>query len=146
MKNELYDELPKRETTDEIIIHCTATPAGHDFTAQEIDQWHRARGWQCIGYHYVVYRDGSIHPGRPEMAVGAHCLDHNHRAIGIAYVGGLDEHGSIAMDTRTPLQKLALHQLVINLLKRYPKATVHGHKEFDRTKECPCFSVRKEFC
>lgn len=57
----------------EIIVHCSATPEGKDYTVHDIDRWHRARGFKCIGYHYVIYRDGSIHNGRPVEQTGAHC-------------------------------------------------------------------------
>ena len=39
---------------DSIIIHCSATRAGLDFTAADIDRWHRERGFNGIGYHYVI--------------------------------------------------------------------------------------------
>ncbi len=45
----------------EIIIHCSATREGRDYTVADIDRWHRERGFFCIGYHFVIYRDGSIH-------------------------------------------------------------------------------------
>ena len=57
----------------EIIIHCSATIEGKDYTVADIDRWHRARGFRKIGYHYVIYRDGSIHAGRPISETGAHC-------------------------------------------------------------------------
>ena len=50
-------------TINEIIIHCTATPEGRDVTVDEIDRWHKARGYDGCGYHYVVYRDGCVMPG-----------------------------------------------------------------------------------
>lgn len=36
-----------------IVVHCTATPEGRDVTVADIDRMHRAKGWKCIGYHYV---------------------------------------------------------------------------------------------
>ena len=57
----------------EIIIHCSATKEGRNFTVADIDRWHRERGMRCIGYHFVIYRDGSIHVGRAIEEVGAHC-------------------------------------------------------------------------
>ena len=36
---------------DSIIVHCSATKAGQDFTATDIDRWHRERGFNGIGYH-----------------------------------------------------------------------------------------------
>ena len=44
----------------EIIIHCSATKEGRNFTVADIDRWHRERGMRCIGYHFVIYRDGSM--------------------------------------------------------------------------------------
>ena len=46
---------------DEIIIHCAATPEGKHFTVADIDAWHKKRGFKCIGYHFVIYLDGSVH-------------------------------------------------------------------------------------
>ena len=88
----------------------------------DIDRWHKARGWRCIGYHFVVYRDGTVHPGRPVEQIGAHTSNHNARSIGICYVGGLDASGR-PKDTRTPQQRAALRRLVSDLRKRFPDPT-----------------------
>lgn len=124
----------------EIIVHCTATPAGRPVTVAQVDAWHKARGFRCIGYHYLVGLDGSVTAGRPEYEMGAHCLGHNYASIGICYVGGLDRDGKPA-DTRTPAQREALRKLVSDLKNRHPEATVHGHREF-AAKACPCFDIR----
>ena len=128
-----------------IIIHCSATPEGRDFTVEDIDRCHRHRGFRCIGYHYVIYRDGSIHPGRPIAREGAHCAGHNADSIGICYIGGVDAAGK-PKDTRTPQQRTALTQLVSDLCRQYniPRINVYGHNEF-AAKACPCFDVKKEF-
>lgn len=128
---------------NEIILHCSATKQGQDFTVKDIDRWHKDRGFAGIGYHYVVYPDGSVHKGRDESLVGAHCLGHNATSIGICYIGGLDMEGK-PKDTRTDAQKEALTKLVRELKAKYQGATVHGHNEF-ANKACPCFDVRKEF-
>ena len=70
-------------TINEIIVHCTATPEGKDYTVDDITRWHKERGSKTIGYHYVVYRDGSVHEGRPLAEVGAHCKGHNAHSIGV---------------------------------------------------------------
>lgn len=128
---------------DEIIIHCSATPEGKDYTVSQIRQWHLARGFADIGYHYVIYRDGSIHKGRPEYMAGAHCLGHNTRSIGICYVGGCAKDSETPKDTRTQAQKDALRRLVEGMQKKYPGATVHGHREF-ANKACPSFDVKTD--
>jgi len=130
-----------------IVIHCSATVEGKDYTVEDIDRWHKARGFNCqgvhIGYHYVIYRDGSIHHGRPEYMVGAHCQNHNAHSIGICYIGGLDKNKR-PKDTRTPEQKAAIVQLLKELKKRYPHAIISGHNTFAR-KACPCYNADKEY-
>lgn len=128
---------------DKIIIHCSATPEGKSFTVQDIDRWHRQRGFRCIGYHFVIYLDGTVHTGRPIAEIGAHCKGQNATSIGICYIGGLAADGRTPKDTRTEAQKLALVALVANLKKQFPNATLHGHCEF-AAKACPSFKVREE--
>lgn len=128
----------------EIIVHCSATPEGKDFTVEDIRRWHLQRGFSDIGYHYVIYRDGSEHIGRNESISGAHCTGHNTISIGICYIGGMDKDNKNPKDTRTPEQKEALLKLLKNLKVKYPKATIHGHKEF-ANKACPSFDALKEY-
>lgn len=131
---------------EEIIIHCSATPEGRKVTVEDIDEWHCKRGFKCIGYHYVIYLDGSIHKGRDESVVGAHCSKHNAKSIGICYIGGCEKVDKKLKpkDTRTPEQKASLIELIQELAERYPNATLHGHNEF-ADKECPCFDVQDEY-
>lgn len=127
-------------TPTEIIIHCAATPEGKDFTVADITRWHKARGFRTIGYHYVIYRDGSIHTGRAETEVGAHCLGHNSKAIGICYIGGCAADGKTPKDTRTPAQRTALRQLIADIRRRRGNLPVYGHRDF-AAKACPSFNV-----
>lgn len=127
----------------EIIFHCTATPYGMDVTANQIDSFHRSKGWNGIGYHFVIRLDGTIEVGRPISQIGAHCLGHNSVSIGIAYVGGLGPDGSPA-DTMTSAQYDSACSLIGSLFVDYPNATLHGHNEF-ANKACPCFDVSTKF-
>lgn len=129
---------------NEIIIHCSATVEGRPFTVEDVRRWHKARGFADVGYHYLIYLDGSVHAGRPLAQVGAHCLGHNAYSIGVCYIGGLAPDGKTPKDTRTAQQKQALKALVQILQLNYPKATVHGHCEFAK-KACPCFKVSQEY-
>lgn len=127
----------------QVIIHCSATPEGKDYTVEDIDRWHRDRGFDCIGYHYVIYRDGSVHKGRDVAKIGAHCKGQNSNSIGVCYIGGMTADNKQAKDTRTPKQKAALRALVAQLKQEYPGITVHGHNEY-ANKACPCFNVQTE--
>lgn len=128
----------------EIIVHCSATAEGRQFTVADIDRWHRERGFRKIGYHYVIYLDGSVHAGRSESETGAYCLEHNARSIGVCYIGGCAADGRTPKDTRTPQQKAALAALLRDLRRRYPGAKIHGHRDF-AAKACPSFDATEEY-
>lgn len=129
---------------NEIIVHCAATREGRDFTVEDITRWHKARGFATIGYHYVIYRDGSIHEGRPLEQIGAHCVGHNKHSIGICYIGGCASDGKTPKDTRTSEQKEALLALLRRLKARFPNATIHGHRDF-AAKACPSYDAFREY-
>lgn len=136
--------LRVKRTINEIIVHCSATAEGKDYTVEDITRWHKAQGWSTIGYHYVVYRDGSVHAGRDVDVAGAHCTGHNSKSIGVCYIGGVATDGKTAKDTRTDAQKSALVTLLKDLHRLYPSTGIHGHREF-ANKACPCFDARKEY-
>ena len=133
-----------RRRINEIIVHCTATPDGRDYTVADIRQMHKAQGWVDIGYHYLIYRDGSIHEGRNVDLVGAHCQGHNAQSIGVCYVGGVARDGKTPKDTRTQAQKDALIHLLMQLVCLYPDATIRGHRDF-AAKACPSFDATREY-
>jgi N-acetylmuramoyl-L-alanine amidase len=129
---------------NEIIVHCTATQEGRDFTVDTIRGWHKRQGWSDIGYHYVVHRDGRVEAGRPVELIGSHVKGRNTGTIGITYIGGVDKNGK-SKDTRTPEQKKALVEFLTTLLKRYPAITkISGHNQY-AAKDCPCFRADLEY-
>lgn len=128
---------------NKIIVHCSATPEGKDFTVSDIRRWHLERGFSDVGYHYIIYRDGSVNEGRPISMIGAHCTNHNTNSIGVCYIGGVDNKNN-PKDTRTPEQKKSLVALLNTLKKAYPLATIHGHNEF-ANKACPSFNANLEY-
>ena len=157
--------LKKRNETDAIVIHCSATQEGIDFGWKEIDRCHKDRGFAGVGYHFLIYRDGSVYECRPADTVGAHAntkglsgKSYNSHSIGICYIGGLDKNLK-PKDTRTEEQKAALRKLVFDLMDKYPNITdVLGHRDtspdldgdgeiepHEWIKACPCFDVRAEF-
>lgn len=129
---------------NEIIVHCSATPEGKDFTVSDIKKCHLERGFSDIGYHYVIYRDGSINKGRDESKIGAHCTGHNSHSIGVCYIGGCAVDGKTPKDTRTEQQKISLLSLLRELKKKYPKVTIYSHREF-ANKACPSFDATNEY-
>lgn len=132
-----------RRKINKIIVHCTATEEGADYTVYDVRKWHLGRGYSDIGYHYLIYRDGSIHNGRDVDLIGAHCKGYNSNSIGVCYVGGLDKKGD-PKDTRTEAQKESLLKLLTELKSLYPDAKIHSHKDF-ANKACPSFDATKEY-
>jgi N-acetylmuramoyl-L-alanine amidase len=130
---------------DKIIVHCSATREGQHIDVDTIRDWHvNGRGWSDIGYHYVIYLDGTVHPGRPLQRSGAHTKGQNSNSIGICYIGGVETDGKTPKDTRTPEQKAALDNLLFVLTDIFANTTIHGHNEF-AAKACPSFDVQAEY-
>jgi len=136
---------------DEIIIHCTATPEGQPRTVEQIRQDHiRNRGFADIGYHYIIYLDGTVHEGRNIDIAGAHATNHNAHSIGVVYVGGVENDPKKAYkdlkpkDTRTEEQKASLLSLLMDLRKLYPTARIIGHRDVS-SKACPSFDAKAEY-
>ena len=127
-----------------IILHCTATPEGRHVSVDTIRNWHvKDRGWKDIGYHYVIYLDGSVHKGRPLEQAGAHTSGHNADSIGVVYVGGCDSKMK-AKDTLNEAQEVAMVNLIKALRAAHGEMTLHGHNEF-AAKACPSFNVKTKF-
>lgn len=132
----------KRDRTDFICVHCSAT-ANQNIGAADIDRWHRKQGWAAIGYHYVIRRDGTVEEGRDVDVVGAHVSGFNSTSVGICMVGGVDANDHTkAKNNFTPEQFASLKQLLIDLKVKYPKAKIQGHRDFPNVKKaCPSFDV-----
>ena len=113
------------------IVHCSDSPTGD---VKAIRAWHKARGWEDVGYHFVIRRDGEIEVGRMLPAVGAHVAGHNTDSIGTCLIGkGMFE----------AVQFAALERLHGALEVMFPGLKVYGHADFTAHKTCPNFDVRK---
>lgn len=142
----------------EIIIHCSATPEGKDYTVDDIRRWHKQRGYADVGYHYIVYRNGILAQGRDVNIIGAHASGHNAHSIGICYIGGMNAENTQPEDTRTLRQKARLLSLLVDLRKLYPNARIIGHRDLSEDKNgdgiidssewmkaCPSFDAKSEY-
>jgi len=116
----------------EIIIHCSATPNGRNDTAEDIHRWHLERGWDGIGYHYVIEVNGDLINGRPDYWKGSHAKGHNYKSIGICMIG-TDDYNLAQWDVLT--------SLIFELIEKHPDAKVIGHNEISN-KTCPGFNVQ----
>ena len=138
------------------VYHCSATEGGEDYTLEQIDAWHRERGFKMVGYHFLVHPDGKIDIGRKLDMIGAHVRGHNRESVGICYIGGL-RYGKPA-DTRTPQQIHALRAIDKILESLFPESKRVGHRDLSRDlngdgvispqewmKSCPSFSAIDDF-
>ncbi|MEG1839367.1 MAG: N-acetylmuramoyl-L-alanine amidase [Bacteroidaceae bacterium] len=134
------------ETINFIVIHCSATREDHPFGLAQLEASHRERGFNGIGYHFYITRDGDMHRCRPLFEPGAHAKGFNYHSLAICYEGGLDREGN-PKDTRTLRQCVTMLELVGILKKMFPQAKVVGHYQLstDIHKACPCFDARKEY-
>jgi N-acetylmuramoyl-L-alanine amidase len=119
-----------------VILHCSASPNFKKFTIENIRQWHKARGFYDVGYHYVIELDGAVSEGRKEKSIGAHCKGYNLDSIGICLIGSTEF---------TEAQISSLVSLIQDITTRYPNIEINGHYEFTDKKTCPNFDV-KVFC
>ena len=126
---------------EKIIIHCSDSGFGD---AKTIDRWHKERGWDEIGYHFVITNghiesgskyskisDGNIERGRDVEKSGAHCYGHNKDSIGICLIG---------KEAFTAEQLLTSLPFLVNDLKEKYGLTdkdVYPHSKFNKGKTCP---------
>lgn len=101
-----------------VVLHHAAARA---MTPEQVHAAHLANGWAGIGYHYYVRKDGSIHRGRSEWAIGSHAVGHN-TWLGVCFEGNYETE-----KTMPAAQLRAGQDLVADLRKRYPKAVFKGH-------------------
>ncbi|HWP39989.1 MAG TPA: peptidoglycan recognition family protein [Tepidisphaeraceae bacterium] len=123
-----------------IIIHHSATPAG---SAAVFDKMHRDKGWDELGYHFVIGNGTDSGNGQIEVGPrwlkqkwGAHAKTADNRfndyGIGICLVGNFD----IERPTAQQMQSLA--RLTAWLMRTYhiPPGNVLGHRDTKPT-DCP---------
>ena len=131
----------KREKTDTIVIHCSATPATMDIGVDKIREWHvDDNKWDDVGYHHIITRDGTIEPARPEEMQGAHAPAANYRSVAICMIGGSNSNGDWENNFLDP-QWVTLKALLLNLIEKYEIKKIIGHYQVDDKKECPSFKV-----
>lgn len=123
-----------------IVIHHSATATGG---AAAFDKMHRAKGWDELGYHFVIGNgtdtgDGQVEVGSrwPKQKWGAHAKTpdnrYNEHGIGICLVGNFD------ITRPTARQMASLERLVTYLMKTYhiPPDHILGHRDTKST-DCP---------
>lgn len=144
---------PLRKSTEYVVWHCSATPPSQDIGAGQIQQMHKARGFDDIGYAMVVRRDGRVEPGEDLRKRAAHVKGLNNFSVGICMIGGVDEDDNPENNFTEAQWKAAKHVYEFFTLL-YPDAKHVGHRDLspdldgdgrvkrhEFLKACPCYSV-----
>jgi len=116
-----------------LVVHCADTPDDEALTALDLHKMHLGFGWDGVGYHRIINRDGTIEHGRPDYWIGAHVYEHNHESLGVCLIG---------RSQFTDAQMQALDDVLRAWKARHPTAEIRGHCDFDNTKKtCPNFDA-----
>jgi len=124
-----------------LTFHCTATLNGKAVPVSQIRQWHRRRGFDDIGYHFLVCPDGTSHVGRSTEVQGAHVLGYN------LMNGGINVGVALCGDTLFTLAQFERCRQILDwMIKDHglPLNEVYGHREFSTAagkKTCPNFRI-----
>jgi len=158
--SDLYTEQEENFTFSEfkskkvkyLVLHCTGSQEGVDHSKRWFLLFFKnERKFSRPGYHIIIApngrkdtlvrfdNDGYVQFN--ELANGV--AGYNSVSIHISYQGGIDKYGN-PKDTRTPAQKKAIEEEVINTKKKFPWIELKGHNELAK-KACPSFNVRQEY-
>lgn len=124
-----------------VVIHHSDSDKS---TPEGMAAWHKQRGWDALGYHFVIgngigYPDGQVFVGErwTKQMTGAHCKVpgnfYNEHGVGICLIGNLDSHGP----TKRQMQSLA--KLVSFLTSKcgIPGSKVCTHGGVTHKTACP---------
>ncbi len=138
--------IKKMRKVDKIVIHCSDSLFGD---VKQIRKWHKERGWDDIGYHYVIgnayptsnsykfqlpefWNDGKIEEGRAIEIAGAHARGFNRTSIGICLIGKRCFSFQQFESLKTKLDELS---------ESFPEIQLYGHYELNtlkgKSKTCP---------
>lgn len=121
-----------------LVVHHTAgiAPRTEQLEHEEmrsIQRAHMARGWDDIGYNYVIMPSGRVYEGRGYNIIGAHTLNHNTGTIGVSFAGNYE----ISRPSRAQIRA---YRKLVKLLKRNGAdiRRARGHKQMpDQATACP---------
>ncbi|NLK93581.1 MAG: N-acetylmuramoyl-L-alanine amidase [Clostridiales bacterium] len=119
--------LEETNNPKKIIFHHTASA---QISPELLNEIHKSKGWEGIGYHYYIRKDGTIFSGRPEKAVGAHAYGNNKDTIGICLEGDFE------IEKPNEKQLSSLVNLSTYIIIKYNIETIVGHKDLCNTL-CP---------
>ncbi|MCK5229179.1 MAG: N-acetylmuramoyl-L-alanine amidase [Desulfobulbaceae bacterium] len=73
-----------------IVVHHSASDR-KTTTKNDIEKWHKDRGFSQIGYHKIIEGTGMIKEGRSELIQSAHAKGANLGSFGVCVVGNFEK-------------------------------------------------------
>ncbi|XP_026168146.1 peptidoglycan recognition protein 5 [Mastacembelus armatus] len=122
-----------------VVIHHTALPSFKGLTECKnqlvsIQRIHvKERGFDDIGYNFLVGGDGTLFEGRGWGVVGAHTKGHNHDSLGIAFMGNFN-NDTPSKEAISSVKKLLQSGVSQGFLRQ--DFVLLGHRDLGST-ECP---------
>ncbi|WMJ81985.1 N-acetylmuramoyl-L-alanine amidase [Clostridium sp. MB40-C1] len=122
--------LPHNNSPKNIVLHHTEC---NGWSVDRLHQLHKNEfGWNGIGYHFYIRKDGRIYRGRPESTMGSHCKGFNRNSLGIAFEGDYQNTDKIM-----PQAQLNSALWLVGVLKnKYGNMGIYGHREVGSS-NCP---------
>jgi N-acetylmuramoyl-L-alanine amidase len=113
-----------------LVVHCSDTD---EMDIEGIHNMHLGFGWEGVGYHKVICRDGTVRNGRPEFWQGAHVKGRNESSLGVCLIG---------RNSFNDAQFKSLITILSDWKSRYSSAQIVGHRDIqDTDKTCPNFDA-----
>jgi N-acetylmuramoyl-L-alanine amidase len=123
---------------DHIVVHHSASPLSTTF--EDVDRWHRAKGWAGCGYHFVIEGNGKLVRGRELSRIGAHVKGQNTHALGILVTGD----NTIIRSKWRAVQIIQLATLTDVLEVMFPGAVTKGHRDMPGVNTaCPGLNIKE---
>jgi N-acetylmuramoyl-L-alanine amidase len=130
-----YQFKKPNRAINRVFLHCSASDNIKHDNVETMIEWHKARGWSTIGYHFFIKKDGTIQEGRSLEKTPASAKGHNTKTIAICC------HG-LEKDKFTELQFKSVYELCRQINASVSnKVTFHGHCEVS-AKSCPVYDYK----
>jgi len=130
---------------DKLTLHHAACCSADDIEEGKsqvywIQNFHQnGRGWNDIGYHFLVDRAGNIYQGRPETVIGAHVGGANTGNIGVCLLGCYHPPESSCNQEITAESRQAIVTLFSWVSDTYGQnpTLLLGHRDYFGSTSCP---------
>jgi len=125
-----------RRKVNRVFIHCSASDIPSHDSVEVIRQWHLARGFDDIGYHFLIHKNGNISRGRNLERIPASQHGQNVGTLSICLHGYRVENFTEAQFNALRNISLYIHKIY------YERVSFHGHEEVAH-KACPIMDYRR---